>query len=772
MKKAPLKATVFPDDTSYLPAHEATVVPGFHAYSQKMMVAPGETVDLRVNGEGPVDVKIVKHGRSVAQSVVVAELGSVEAKVQPIYRGSYVRVEKLQVGPVVTLEFWFRVLTGLPATKESGTELENTHPHPSPLPEGEGAGKRQARVGLVTMGGLGVWLEGKNTVTLIGEGGKVEGPEVSIKEWHHVIVEVVGSRAVLKVDAVSVGAHESLAWRVSGPVLMGAGLNEKGEASAFMTGDLCGVSVYAGILGEGVIGERFKTKETWPEPAVRIYGGWVFDSLPGVPFPDGRGVGVPYRDISGLGNHGRPVNVPIRMVPGPAVTKDSDWSTYDPARDKNFGFAVRFMSDANVDCRWDVACEWKVPVGMKQGQYAARLTNKDGVVRDVHFLVRELKNRKEEEHPHPSPLPTPEREGVRKKKAGMACFSTTSTRVAYNFQPFGDARFDYGCYQAHPSYPVLGQMMGQRRPTHGMWHTTTVDFELPFYAWLDEAGVEYDLYSEWDLEADPGLLEGYKVAAWAGHSEYWTVNQYERLMAFNKGGGHLFWMSGNTAFWRVSVDLEQSIIEVRKHDRRAMPGVVCDAMVNSAHHHQMDGWPGGYMRGTGYPEVNLIGVSTAGFTAPPLEGPREGWEVLEKGHWALEGVKTEGVLGDKGAGYETDYAVRAQLVKHEGAAELPVYGHVDGSGFPTAVGGDYDKGLTVLARAKVKPAGTLDYHANYRGPEEGDALWSDIVCWEVAPGSGRGLRFGVGSVLASHVLEGDENFAGMVRNVLGRMLGG
>ncbi len=732
MNKTPRKARLFPDDTSYLPAHEPTVVPGFHAYSQKMAVRPGETVDLRVSGEGPVDVKIVKHGRSTERSVVVAELGTVEAKVQPIYRGSYVRVDKLSVGPVMTLEFWFRALAGV----------------------AEGA----SAVGLVTLGGIGVWLGAKNAVTLAGEGGRLEGPEVTVKEWHHVAVEVVGSRASLIIDGALVGAHESLAWRASGPVLMGAALNEAGQASAFFTGDLCGVSVYAGLLGEGVLLDRYTKKETWPEPAVRILGAWVFDSLPGVPFPDALGLGVPYRDISGLGNHGRPVNVPIRMVPGPRVTHDSDWSTYDPARDRDFGFAVRLMSDANVDCRWDVTCRWEVPAGTPQGQYAARLTNKDGVVRDVHFLVREL------------PV---------KKKAKMACLSTTNTRVAYNFQPFSDAKFDYGCYQVHPSYPVLGQMMGQRRPTHGSWHTTTVNFELPFYAWLDEAGVEYDLYSEWDLEADAALLEGYEVVSWAGHSEYWTVPQYERIKAFNARGGKLFWMSGNTAYWRVSVDLEQSVMEVRKHDRRTMPGVTSDPMIYSAHHHQMDGWPGSFMRATGFPEVGLIGVSTAGFTDPPLAGPTSGWEVMEKEHWAFSSprkVDTAGMIGDRGAGYETDYAVRAQLGRVRGPA-YSMYPHEDGTPFPKLQGGDYDHGLTVLARAKVSPAGDLDYYNNYAGPglpagatwankEVKLELWSDIVCWEK---SGFGLRFGVGSVLASHVLETDKALSDMVLNVLDRM---
>jgi hypothetical protein len=734
MKKAPYPARLFPDDTSYLPPHEGTVVPGFHAYSQKMAAAPGDVVDLRVNGEGPVDVKIVKHGRSVSKSVVVAELGTVEAKVQPIYRGSYVRVEKLPMGPAVTLEFWFRALAG---------------------PD---KGRDQRRVGLVTMGGLGVWLEAGNKVVLEGDGGRVEGPTVELKVWHQVAVQVMGARAVLLVNGKGVGAHEDLAWRVNGPLLMAAGLNGAGEASAFFTGDLCGVTVYAGILRDAVVRERYEVKETWPDAELRLHGGWVFDSLSGVPFQDNRGLGVPYRDIAGFGNHGKPVNVPIRMVPGPRVTQDSDWSTYDPARDKDFGFAARFMADATVDCRWDVTCEWKVPEGTPQGQYAAQLTNKDGLVRHVHFLVRELK---------PA------------RKAKMACFSTTNTRVAYNFQPFSDPKFDYGCYQVHPSYPVLGQIMGQRRPTHGSWHTTTVDFELPFYAWLDEQGVEYDLYSEWDLEADPGLLDGYEVAAWAGHSEYWTVAQYERLKAFNARGGHLLWMSGNTAFWRVSVDLEQSVMECRKHDRRVMPGVTCDPMINSAHHHQMDGWPGSYMRGTGYPEANLIGVSTAGFTDPPLDGPRAGYHVLEAGHWAFNGarkVETGGVLGDRAAGYETDFAVRAQLGRVRGPV-MSFYPHVDGTAFPTLEGGDYDRGLVVLARAKVQPAGDLDYYVNYAGrglpegatwlnPEMAKELWSDIVCWEQA---GKGIRFGVGSVLSSHVLETDGNFAGMVLNVLDRM---
>jgi hypothetical protein len=711
MAKIPTSATAFPDDTSFLPPHEATPVPGFHAYSHRMAVAPGEEVDLRISGDGPVSIDIVKHGRSVTDSTVVGSLPGVTATPRVIHRGSYVHVANaIQLPNEFSVEVWFRALAGAP------------------------------NAGLLAQSGFGIEIDDNNQVCVRCDG-QNQGTLIrsatpsAIKSWHHVTVVRSQRGLEIFIDGITLAEPAALATMtpITGPLLLGAVFNDAGEASGFFTGDIWAPTIYAGAMDALTISERFKSKAQHPAHGLPVLARWEFDAKSG----------APYRDSSGNNHHGLPVNVPIRMIPGPRVTHDSDWSTYSPDNDPDFGYAVRFMSDAFVDCRWPVSATWRVPANCPQGQYAARLRDRDGGERHVHFLVRSLKSH-----------------------AKMACFSTTNTRVAYNFQSFENAKLDYGAYAAHPCYPVLGQILGQRRPAGGGWHRTTVDFELPFYAWLDSQGIPYDLYSEWDLEADPQLLSHYKVAAWAGHSEYWTINQYARFKQFNQRGGNLLIMSGNTAFWRVSVDLAQSIVEVRKHDRRTMPGVTCDPMIHSAHHHQFDNWPGSYMRATGFPEVSLFGTSTAGFTSPPLDGPRSGFSVLEPGHRLFHQpreVNTAGVFADKAVGYETDYAVRAQLERHN-AAPLPIYPHADGSPHPKVSDKEFDRGLTVLARGVVQPGGILDYHCNYNDDYKNNGgLWSDIVIWERP---GHGLVLAVGSVLSSHVLHEDENFSKFMLNAL------
>ena len=44
------------------PPHEQTPVSGFHAYSQRVSIAPGEVLDVRVSGEGPVQAQVVRLG--------------------------------------------------------------------------------------------------------------------------------------------------------------------------------------------------------------------------------------------------------------------------------------------------------------------------------------------------------------------------------------------------------------------------------------------------------------------------------------------------------------------------------------------------------------------------------------------------------------------------------------------------------------------------------------------------------------------------------------
>src|SRR5205823_1267363 len=50
---------------------------------------------------------------------------------------------------------------------------------------------------------------------------------------------------------------------------------------------------------------------------------------------------------------------------------------------------------------------------------------------------------------------------------------------------------------------------------------------------------------------DAGALDGYSAVILAGHSEYWSGPQRDRIEHFVDAGGKLAIFSGNTAFWKV-----------------------------------------------------------------------------------------------------------------------------------------------------------------------------------------------------------------------------
>ena len=70
------------------------------------------------------------------------------------------------------------------------------------------------------------------------------------------------------------------------------------------------------------------------------------------------------------------------------------------------------------------------------------------------------------------------------------------------------------------------------------------------------------------------------------------------------------------------------------------------------------------MREAGWPEWNLLGGATNGWTLPPLDGPRAGYEVLAPEHWAFRDprpVATGFPFAPDAAGYETDLSIRSMF---------------------------------------------------------------------------------------------------------------
>ncbi len=688
------------DDSSYLPPHAPTPVAGLHAYARQLGVHCDESIEFCVSCSSTVDIDVLRHRDRTENAELLTSLGTFEPGPQVLHRGSYVMVENgVPFGDAFAVEIWIRPL---------GT----------------------ARCELITQDSFQLGLDRSLQPVVQLSSATVTGPPIEPRVWHHLAVVAAAGTMGLYVDGKPVGevAVDTPAVRPS-PLRIGAGVNDAGESSAFFTGDICAPAVYDQALSAKVIAARFAGDDITPEAG--CVGHWTFEDV----------TGMPYRDTTGSGSDGRPVNYPVRLIAGPGRTEDSDWCSYVPDDDPEFGYAIRLFADNFQDCRWPVTTSWKVPNDLQSGQYAARITDANGAQQYVDFIV--------------SP---------RSVTARMLCLSTTCTRLAYNFQSFNDPELDYGAYAKHSSYPLLGTMIGARKPAGGWWYRTTIDFELPFYDWLRSRSIAHDVRTEWELYEHPELLDDYDVVAIAGHSEYWPHEQYERLENFVKRGGHLLIMSGNTSYWRVSLDLHNAVTEVRKHLwYDDPPGADHDTVNAASHCHQLDHLPGGTMRACGYLEARLIGVMTNGWTDPPHPGPRTHYTVLAPEHLLFQTphkVDTAGAFADGAAGYETDCSCRS-LMEQSGPRKVPAYPPADGSKQPTPET-PFDENLTVLARAYLPDSTIVDFDDHCQPGE----MLSEMVIWERP---GHGLVFNAGGVLTAWPLATDKNYEGLILNVLNRM---
>ena len=123
-------------------------------------------------------------------------------------------------------------------------------------------------------------------------------------------------------------------------------------------------------------------------------------------------------------------------------------------------------------------------------------------------------------------------------------------------------------WQAYNFYDANGDGWGDT--WYARWQTMTVDtfrphsnrgvpyrfrsYELGFYHWLAQRGIQPDFYADVDLElfASPDALRAaYDLLVFPGHTEYVTTTMYDLVEGFRDRGGNLLFLSANNFFRRV-----------------------------------------------------------------------------------------------------------------------------------------------------------------------------------------------------------------------------
>ncbi len=156
-------------------------------------------------------------------------------------------------------------------------------------------------------------------------------------------------------------------------------------------------------------------------------------------------------------------------------------------------------------------------------------------------------------------------------------------------------------------------------------------YERHFLHWLERAGYAVDLVSQFDLQLNPDVIEGYPCLLFVGHDEYWSWEMRDTVDAYVEQGGRIARFAGNF-MWQTRLEDDgrrQLCYKYRARDEdpaRGTPRITTS-------------WEAA--------EVGRPGASTFGLNA--LHGVYAGWggcvafgaggfPVYRPGHWAFDGT--------------------------------------------------------------------------------------------------------------------------------------
>ena len=367
-------------------------------------------------------------------------------------------------------------------------------------------------------------------------------------------------------------------------------------------------------------------------------------------------------DVSGNDCHGRCINLPTRAVTGHAWHGQTmDWRM----RPDLYG-AIHFHSDDLEDCGWSTDATWRLPVEIRSGIYAARLTSDRGAEDLVPLFV----------------LPPKGQNG-----ASLAFLASTFTYLAYANSHHGyedplsepaygtllvldrtdlflKERRDLGVslYDRHRDgsgscYSSARRPILNMRPKRRIWNFNA---DLHIIDWLEESGLSYDVLTDDVLhEEGASLLSPYRCILTGTHPEYHTAQMLDGIEKWLGNGSRLVYLGGNGFYWRVAThEAHRGVIEVR----RGEAGTRCFEMPAGERHNQFDGGFGGLWRSNGRPPQRLVGV---GFVAEGFDSchwyERTEASFDPRAAFIFEGTAKDDRIGDFGilggaAGLELDAA--------------------------------------------------------------------------------------------------------------------
>jgi N,N-dimethylformamidase beta subunit-like protein len=324
--------------------------------------------------------------------------------------------------------------------------------------------------------------------------------------------------------------------------------------------------------------------------------------------------------------------------------------------------------DGLVDCGWPVSYALDVSSDWPSGIYLARLTGRaDGKQAFIPFTVREGPTENRAPLLFQSPVTTWQ---AYNNWGGKSLYDFNSTggararRVSFD-RPYGSGP---GCWGGLGAGELLTVA---HAPMPGGW-------EYPMLRWLERSGYHVAYATDLDVHRDPELLTGRRGYLIVGHDEYWSRIMRDRVEAARDRGTHIGIFAANVGYWQIRLESPNASGESR------IMFCAKDAALDSLYDTEADADLTVRFRDLHprRPEVALVGMMMSGENVKadfvPLPEQRNHWIYQGTGIARGTTLRVPGLVG-----YEVDRAF----------ADDSLYGAWS------------PKGLTVLARAPIKPAG-------------------------------------------------------------------
>ena len=581
-------------------------------YCTDWSVAPGESVDFKVSCDG-VDRYKAQIARVICadldplgpgyrhQIIADIEPSEIGGRFQPIYSGSYVRIED--------------------ATSLDGLQSFGLAALIWPTSPGN---KRQAIIGRwddVAVCGYLLEVDETGASSLrLGDG--VGAPSVlsvdskmQCRQWYFVGASFNAETGAVQVMQEALESFPGILdtslcegtfktrrkIAATAPLLLAAFASDRAEgdwlAGGFFNGKIERPRIISGVTDPAALRRSVMAPDATELPE-SVVAAWDF----------AEGIGTDrITDLSRSRLDGKAVNTPPRAMAG------HNWnsSTLDWRQSTEQYGAIHFHDDDIYDCAWKTDFSWTVPQDAKSGFYAAQL-NTDDETEFVPFFVR------------PDP---------RKPRAKLAVIASTATYLAYanthvkvdtvasevmsettNQLTHQDMYLLEHRELGHSTYDYHSDGSGvcfssQRRPILTMRpgpYTFNYVNDTHVTAWLEQIGQDYDVITDEDIDREGvSILSEYVAIITLSHPEYTSTRMWNAIYDYQCSGGRHLYLGGNGFYWRVAFHPSfPGLLECRKDATgvRAWEGEPGEG------HMEITGEPGGLWRTDGRAPQKLVGV--------------------------------------------------------------------------------------------------------------------------------------------------------------------